>query len=276
MKKFAFNGIITHKGQIFHADEQAAIATVMVAYGLKRPLLMENPVELPTEIPATESVWIVRYDQMPLDVDTNDWLVIDIGGGPLDHHHDPQLPASNILVLDWLVNEGAIGPAIADKLKKYFFNRISDADTGKTSPKGDESWSLYGVTRMLNNLPSGGFLESLFFFENIVTAAIETAKLEIAGERRWSELEIVVSNGETVGRINPGAFIPNWQEMAVAEGVRYLLSPNPREKDSWNVTSADSSRWPLEPNHGETWLHGNRFMASYPDLATAIKAIMSQ
>jgi uncharacterized UPF0160 family protein len=98
-----YNKIITHSG-VHHADEVSAIVTVFKSLGYKLPI--ERKISVTQE-----------------ELDDPSVLILDIGRnynptlGNFDHHQGANLPATNILVLDYFFND----EFIKDKLKQSFY-----------------------------------------------------------------------------------------------------------------------------------------------------------
>lgn len=244
-----YSKIITHAGT-HHADEILAIATIHHFVG-----------ELPVE-----------RNFRPSDEDFADSsiFVLDVGRKldsqnlNFDHHQDGDIPATNVLILDFLCKDSKM----KELLKKYLFSYVDAVDRGKVVEGKEKVFStpsFNSIIRNLNNV-EGGFEIALQIAKNTLSAAIATAEKAIESENRWKGLE-------KVGKIaiqHDTEFIVGWREMAEADGVLALVSPNIRVEGAYQITSRDTEILKIPPHEKQTFLHANQFIAAYPDFDSAI------
>ena len=232
--------VFTHGG-VFHADEVLAIATIQHITG--------------------NSCEVVRGFQVP---ENWDGLVLDIGReynpekGLFDHHQNPELDATNILILEHFVQD----EKKVELLKKHLYQIVSDVDRGICTG-GGEAGSFYSIIRSFNNLENG-FDVALNVALKVVEAAFKTAEMAIEAEETW---EKSAKNGKVAINLS-GKFMPNWKEMAKKDGICFLVEPNPR--GGYQVTSVDSSTNPIPAHETQTFIHNSGFMAVYATLHEAI------
>lgn len=243
--------IITHAGT-FHADELCAIATI-------RRMYPGIPVER-------------TYTPSESDFSDPEIFVLDIGRryepsyGNYDHHHDAGSPATNVLVLIDLFSEGdKVGRSVS-LLLQHFYGYISDVDTGKIVENADTAPTISGIIRACNNLPETvSFDTALAIMQAAVDAQFATAARRIESETIWAGVE---KRGAVAIHDNP-THIVGWYELAAADGIRYLITPNLR--GGYQITSRDSSQWPIPVHPAQTFRHNSGFLAAYTDIETAIQ-----
>ncbi len=230
--------VFTHAG-LFHADEVLAIALIH------------------------EVVWeyeVVRtFKPEPED---RDW-VLDIGGiyDPaarlFDHHQDAASPATNVLVLKRLVQEGHLDPEVGQILSARLFDRVSDIDRGLARP---EPWEFNSIITAYNGAEDG-FEQALAFARQTVRNLIRNAKQAIEDRDRYLACPIV-GPARVCEDTRP---ILGWKEIALElleeERVVFLVTPNAR--GGWQAISADSERWNIPPDPRQTFRHTSGFMAVY-------------
>ena len=249
--------ILTHAGT-FHADEISAIALLLSVY------------------PGSE---ITRtYDGETVKAAQADYVttfVVDIGRqyqpGMLnfDHHQDANLPAANILVLDYLTKNGAIQPRQSELLEKYFFGYISQVDCGQVVEKSGSTPSISGVIRACNNLPEEtAFDTALGIMRAALDAQMATISRRIESEAIWNGLEISGKHGAFYAIHDNAQHIVGWHELAEESNVQYLITPNAR--GGYQITSRDSELWPIPPHPSQTFRHNSGFLAAYPTVQDCV------
>ena len=245
--------IVTHAGT-FHADECVGVALLL-------HLFPGTPVE---------------RTYTPSEADFSDPLVVvlDIGRRyePLqsnfDHHQDGALPAANMLILRHFYSLD--NPRLAELLENHFFGYISDVDTGKIVEGADTAPTINGIIRACNNLhPEIGFQTAIEIMSMALKAQIATALRRIDSESIWRQVEI---NGQ-VAIHDSTEFIVGWHELAVESNVNFLVTPNLR--GGYQITSRESSLFPIPPDIRQTFLHNSRFIAAYPSKEDAVSHAMS-
>lgn len=242
--------IVTHSG-VFHADELMAIA--LVAKVGKGGLI--NVVDKIVEAPAN---WltVLRTFNVPSDLPPGS-LVIDIGKefaperGRFDHHQDPSLPASNVLVLRHFLPESRF----RDILEENLFTPVSDTDRGITKATPT---SLNGIMANFNSLGKKGFEMALPIMQHILNAAWETSLKAAEGEEAFMALPSL--NGFAFQEA--GDFIPGWKDLAKAKGLKGLVTPNAR--GGWQIVVTDSEVLTLpEEAEGMNFRHASGFMGVF-------------
>ncbi|MCB0541893.1 MAG: MYG1 family protein [Saprospiraceae bacterium] len=243
--------IVTHAGT-FHADELCAIATLRLLYpGI--------PVER-------------TYTPTPEDFSDPQVFVLDIGRrldpelSNFDHHQDPQLPATNLLVLDLVY---AASPNVDQRVialvEKHFYKYISDVDCGHIVEADDAPPTINGIIRACNNLdPALAFDTALEIMERAVAAQFATARQRVESEDTW---KAVRKDGRVAIHDSP-RHIVGWREMAERESIDFLVTPNPR--GGYQITSRDSAAHPIPADPRQTFLHNSGFIAAYASMAEAV------
>lgn len=226
-----YKKIITHDGR-FHADEVCSIAKLRHC-GILLPIERKRTITL--EELADPAI-----------------LVIDVGKdynpalGNFDHHQDSSLPASNILIADWLTDQGLITPKVREVLQG-FLQSISDTDRG-IIPHGGPAGSINHIIRSLNHKGESNpqhehdrFCLAVDMMEQMVFYQFEVAEEVEHGFKRWQKLERIL-NGLVVVENTPrlGSII-GWTHFAKEEGVRFQIVPNDKNEGEWLLISADTT-----------------------------------
>lgn len=248
--------ILTHAGT-FHADEISAIALLLLVY------------------PGAEVTRTYDADTVKAAQADPNTFVVDIGReykpGMLnfDHHQDDQLPASNMLVLDYLVKNGVIQPRQGELLEKYFFDYISQVDCGQVVEKVGAIPSISGIIRACNNLPEEtAFATALSIMRSALDAQMATVNRRIESETIWNGLEISGKHGAFYAIHDNARHIVGWHELAEENNVQYLVTPNAR--GGYQITSRDSALFPIPPHHSQTFRHNSGFLAAYPTIQDCV------
>lgn len=243
--------IVTHAGT-FHADELCALA-------LLHTMFPDAPVE---------------RTYTPSEDDFNDVgvIVLDIGRryepelNNFDHHHDAELPATNMLVLRHFLPDDSRLP---DMLESLLFRYISDVDTGKIVETFEAAPTINQIVRNCNNLPEDiAFDTARSLMKTAFEAAWFTASRRIEAEDIWKDVTIT---GQVAVHDSP-KWIVGWEEIADPT-VRFLVKQNLR--GGYQITSRDSRLHPIPPDPRQTFLHNSRFTASYRTLEDAVDHAMS-
>lgn len=240
--------VITHGG-VFHADEMSALALLSHYYG---------------ELDIVRDHTAVRQ--------LGDY-VIDVGGKydkkllMFDHHQDKQLPASNILVLNYLEEQGIVPSYTVDYLKERLFNFISDVDKGLVQKELGVP-TINSIIRTFNGHTFGWDI-AYEMIQNIVSYTIRNAEKFELDKIRWSKLE-------RIGRVavqDDDKFISGWQQLAEQDGINFLVTPSNR--GGWNLISRDSELYPIPAHIEQTFLHNSGFMAVYTTKLQALDHAIS-
>lgn len=242
------NHIVTHPG-VFHADDVIAVALIAVC--------IKHEAKLHRRFPTPEDL----DDCKTVVIDTG--KAYDVGRRNFDHHQDASLPAASSLVAEWLHEDGYLSAPVLAKLKAYLLDYVSGVDTG-IIPGGGDSHSISGIIRAMNNIPDHsdvGFSYALEATKTILRGYISQAIVAAEAELRWLVAPRPMPH---VVRLTSG-FIPDWQKLAEAEDVWFLLSPNSQEPGKWQIISRDSSKWPIPAHELQTFRHNSGFMAVYGD-----------
>ena len=237
--------IVTHGGT-HHADELLAIAVLFSQVGVV-------PIER-------------TYTPSEDDFADTGVLVLDIGrrfepkSGNFDHHQDATLPATNLMILRHFFPAGPV----RDKLEKFLFSYVDQVDRGEIVEGRDiQAPTFNSIIRACNSLQDG-FEVALAIAEATFRAMKNQAEKAVADEMRWASL--IKADGVAVDESDDP--IAGWHELAEAEGIRFLVTPNKR--GGWQIISRDSSRFPIPPNLVQTFRHNSGFLAAYPDKETAL------
>ena len=234
--------IITHDGQA-HADEIFSCALIRHVFG-------DIPVKRTRD---------VSKDQLD---DPNIWVLDQCGEYDttkhnFDHHHNKDLEATNVLVLDYLRHKGLVSKDLEFMLRKQFL-AISEHDRkGPTSFNGFQVGEMF---RAFNNLENG-------FDTAVYVASQWLLGTEILLSNK-KEAETIFKDGTSIGGIVRvcSRFPVFWYGMGT-ECI--LVAP---DNDLWKVHSADTANYPIIPTGKEVFLHANKFIATYRTKEDAVVA----
>jgi len=243
--------IIVHGG-IHHADELSSIAFFESFYGEKE---------------------VIRTFNIKPFVEANrkgeiNYLILDISGiyEPenliIDHHQDGELEATNVLLLNLLMEDGREKELILEHL----FQEISDIDRGLIKDLQVKGSSFNGIIRSLNSVENG-FEKALTVARITVNALLAVVKETIEGEEYFKTLQ---KEDGIVFEYN-SKHIPNWKELARKERIYCMICPNAR--GGWQITSFDSNVFRIDNigvENGQTFCHANGFIAVYKTKEQAI------
>ena len=196
-------------------------------------------------------------------------IVIDMGRsydpdlGNFDHHQDPNLPASNLLILRHFVPEGRF----RDLLEQYLFQYISDCDLGGEKSNAP---TLTSIIRGLNNLKQTNSYDLAFrAAQTALLSAIATAESRIESEGRWAEVEKIGK----VAITDSTQHIVGWHELAETDGVLLLVTPN--QRGGYQITSRSTDIFVVPEDSRQTFRHNSGFLAAYATKEDAIDHAMS-
>lgn len=235
--------IVTHGGS-FHADEVLAIA------------LLKEVGFATLEVKRTFKV-------TPEELEDPQTLVVDVGGvfdlasGNLDHHHNGDLPASNVMALAWAARNGYLSYPVARELKA-FFSRVSDIDRKGPVVAGEQATEFSGMIRRMTD-----FGKAVKFARYIVRDLIASAKRSIK-DRKRAMREISVNGAVGVQCTNSPILC--WKDQL---DIVFLITPG-REAGTWNVISRDSQAYPiLKGTETAGFVHAAKFMAVFASIDDA-------
>lgn len=249
--------IVTHAGN-FHADEVLAVA-ILREHGFNQP--------------------VERKFKIDEDIENPNAIVIDIGRvlDPdflnFDHHQDQTIPASNVLITNWLVSIGKIDSRVCEKLQP-FLQQVSDVDRGLI-PNGGPSAGLNAIVRGFNP-PIGSptdydaaFEVAVKLCQQIIAVQIKNAQKAIDDEVRWA---VLYKDGRIAVQEDTNVIL-GWKELAKDSGIMVLVCPSNRE--GWQIISRDSNEFIIPEHESQTFRHTSGFMAVYPDRESALAHAIS-
>ena len=233
--------IITHDGQ-FHCDEVLAIALIHEMLG---NVPVERTRTISTEDRENPRVWIV-----------------DVGGeydpsrGLFDHHHNPQLPASCVLVLNHLYENDVIHPHLLVELQGNF-NVVSEIDiNGPTQYNG---WQVNSLIKGFNSL-EGGFGLAWTTLQNYIAYAKDTVEKMHMSQQIWDNAEEISLHIKYVEE-----FPIHWKRY---EEHPFLIF---KDGDKYKVLSRDSNEFPITGTGREEFIHNAKFIAVFSNKEDAVE-----
>lgn len=236
--------VITHSS-FFHADEVLAIALLSIFYPIR---------SITRKLDISESEF----------ADPNTW-VLDIGRRHdpglhnFDHHQDLGLPATNMLVLEYLTVSGMLSAKAADYLRNTLFQYVSDVDTGRI-PQGGNPAAFNGIIRNTDN-----FDYALALAKSILGGYYKNA-LEAEHE------EAIFRQLPRFGRIvlnESGTYVREWKRLCKLEGLYFLVTPSDRGP-GYNLITRNNTEASIPEHPEQTFRHATGFMAVYPTSQAAI------
>jgi len=237
--------IVTHAGR-YHADECMAIALLSFFYDIES---------------------IERREPSLDDFYDRSVFVIDIGSqynpdySNFDHHQNEKLPASNILVMEYLYQIGKLSTTQKDVLSDLFYE-VSNVDRGIVAKSKTSFNSIF-------NLLTDSFDEGVEYATKVVGKLLNVAS-------RMEETVEVITNSEKINRFfinDSGKFLANWNDVATGIGIIGMVVKSNRNENQWNVISADSEEFIIPEDSNQVFRHNNGFMAVYPNKELALKHV---
>lgn len=233
--------IITHDGQ-FHCDEVLAIALIHEMIG---------------NVPVERTRTISQEDKDDPEV----WI-IDVGGefdpfrGLFDHHHDPELSASCVLILNYLMYVDVVDIHLHAELENNF-RVVSDIDTN--GPSIYTGWQVNSLIKSFNSF-NGGFEMALDVCRLYIQYAKDTVEKMHSSQKIWDNAE------------NISAYIKYVEEFPI-HWKRYEEHPFLiyKDGDKYKVLSRDSNWFPIIGTGKEEFLHNAKFIAVFSNKEDAVE-----
>ena len=249
-----FTKVITHAGT-FHADELLALATFdyfaipgFSALNLSDINQFQRVMQVSEEDLANPKIVVIDMGRS-FDPSLNNF----------DHHQDPNLPASNMLILRQFVPEGRF----RDLLEQYLFQYTSNCDCG--GEKLENVPTLTSIIRGLNNLKQSNAYEIAFrTAQAALLSAISTANERIQGEERWAKVEKIGK----VAITDSTEYIVGWHELAELDDIVLFITPNVR--GGYQITSRSTDVFVIPADSRQTFLHNSGFIAAYATKEDAV------
>lgn len=263
MKKFTYDTIMVHAGT-FHADDVMCVAICKV---IKPTIRVERVFKVPEDVSETT-------------------LVADIGFGAFDHHQadvklreDGHKRAACGLLLE------AFGDIIFDEEEKSDFEKniiydIEDADNGIFRNPLSSMISKFNPTWIEDATYSSGFDDAV----NLCIGIIKRYRLySLANKMAKEEVNVVVETVNTKGLAVLKRYLP--LHLFSDTAVKLVVCPSNRggyniltikvSKDSFEDKISLPESWLENPPEGCTFVHRNRFIASFKTEHDAIVAANS-
>lgn len=193
--------IITHSG-VFHADEIACVALVELAKGAEVKVLRTRDQEIET---------------------TAADLVVDVFGGEFDHHTEEKFDSNghklSSIGLLWngyknqFMKSFGIDEVSTNPLESVIY-KLDNMDNGEKSENVLAFNMVIGAFNSSNiGQNDGNFRQSVDFMKKYLQQVIASCKLETQRNTTWKNK---VVTGKVV---KLGAFIPDWENRSVQEGL---------------------------------------------------------
>lgn len=235
--------ILTHGGK-FHADEVSAIGLILETLDFGRLNLGSNALtsEAISNKDSSKKLLVIRYNDNLEDIISkfkpSEYIIFVLDTGrkynPLyfefDHHQDENLPASNILILDFLVSKDYIQKPLADQLKVRLFNSISDFDRGIKIINGRED----NFNTMINDFDNTEFTDAVNFARNVIHRKLRTCQLIVDRDKIISDFVEIYDSGIAVNKTEN--LVLGWQEERLFD---LYICPN-REPGRWSLLTYSS------------------------------------
>lgn len=249
---FPFKKVVTHAGT-FHADEILACATIRYFTGSAQKLDVIRTFEV--------SEYLADPEVCVLDIGRQ----YDPPTGNFDHHQDAELPASNILILRYLLPKGRL----RDIMEEYLYSYVSGCDKGGEKLTGVPT--LTSIIRGLNNIKDNdwGFQCAYDVCYNAVMSAHLTAEARVESEDRWAEVEKIGK----VAITDSTQHIVGWHELAETDGILMLVTPN--QRGGYQIASRSTDVFVIPEDSRQTFRHNSGFLAAYATKEDAVNHAMS-
>jgi hypothetical protein len=198
--------------------------------------------------------------------------VLDVGKkyepakGNFDHHQDPQLPATNMLVLKHMLETDKISKELYDELINYF-ETIGFIDIN--GYQAFDGFQVNALIRNFNYLPQPeGFNLALASAKGLIAACKDTVN-------KASYSELVFNNGKVLSdkAIKCSEFPIHWKRYGT---FKFLICPHNTLEGKWCLHSIDGSRYPIKAIGEEEFIHTGKIIAVYPSEYLATKAGQEQ
>lgn len=245
--------IVTHGGT-FHADEVSALALIERVFNVS----VHNDIPLERVFKVTEE-----------DIANPNVWVLDIGGqynpglNNFDHHHDAELPACNVLVLETLMARNLIGAFRSKCVSDNLFEYISNVDCGHIIETGSKVPSVNSLIRACNSIGQSGFNVALDLMGDILIGQFALAEEAEKALTLWA----MVEKHEGYAIHDSLEQIVGWHELAGKEDIRFLITPNAR--GGYQIMSRDSRQWPIPEDERQIFRHNSGFLAVYDSILEA-------
>ena len=250
--------IYTHSG-VFHADEVFAIA------------LIEVFTKLEIEVYRTRDEQLINNAKKE-----NDCMLIDLGSEYdisrklFDHHQSDSLPASNVLILNYLFNKGLIDNNVYPELLGIM-QGISDWDINANEVHQRWDYSFVNVSMLISayNINPKNNAQQDIAFGRAINVAVEYLRNQL----RFIETKVKSKKDYESGNklsdkvIMFDSYNSFWKQ---AGEFPFAVMPNDQ---GYMIMSLNSSKWPLpEIKHKDLiFLHNARFIAIFKTKEAALE-----
>ncbi|MFT7327946.1 MAG: hypothetical protein ACI870_000118 [Crocinitomicaceae bacterium] len=248
--------VITHNGK-FHTDELSSDALGRVL----KVIQFDAPIERRKRGNITDEEF---YDPTILILDIGERYQPELGN--FDHHQDPDLEATNMLVLRYWCEDKQI---FVEHMSRKLFKYISDLDRGLRDRR-TETAGFTAVIRNYNGYGEAGFEKARELIMLMLKGYIHTAHNTIKTQKKWPNFERV-SSGK-IAIMKPGdRFVIDWQDLAEEDGVYLLLLPNKDDKTMYNIMVRDTRILTISKHLDQKYLHYKGFLGTYKSYEAAVK-----
>lgn len=264
--------ILTHGGK-FHADEVSAIGLMLETFDFDELKLAPSGsvFESFSKKYPSQRLIVIRYEGDLEEIfsrfeKSHLIYILDMGRkyNPLylqfDHHQDEKLPATNILMLDFLVSKEHIQKSLADQLKVRLFNSISDFDKGVKIINGRED----NFNTMINDFGNTEFADAVNFARNVIHRKLRTCQLIVDRDKIINDFVEIYDSGIAVNKTEN--LVLGWQEERLFD---LYICPN-REPGRWSLLTYSSEYFAIPKDDFQTFRHNSGFMAVYKSVDEAL------
>lgn len=229
--------LYTHDG-IFHCDEVMAISTLEKFLGIHFQVIRTRDKKLLQEALLDKNIWV-------LDVGYS----LDYMMNNVDHHQNKDLPATNLLILNYLRDTNVIKEDLYKELYPLY-KGVSNFDTNQE--EAHDKYSKYDVKHEIRTLSSiiGGFnsvdiqqdeqfRKAIYFMSEVLDNEVGDAYDRIQAREDF-KYKVELNEGKVIVFEKHNVM---WKQLA---GPNVLLCVSKDFKGQWNVTSINDKIIKLE------------------------------
>lgn len=241
--------IVTHDG-IFHADEICAIALIKITLGKVWDIEITRTRNITPEMLDSKEIWLIDVGRS-----------YDLELRNFDHHQDPSMESSNILMLQYLWYKEFVSQSLFTLILPLF-RIVSDIDRNGYGNYNGIQFNT--IIRQFNQLPDG-FNTAIDFVVDILSSyVIDAEKMDLS--------RVIIRKGKPFGKgLVCYQYPEHWKAL-----VEYTFLVAPTLDGKWGLHSRDSINHPIKVRGTEVFIHNNKFLAVYETFDDALISLKYQ
>ena len=150
------------------------------------------------------------------------------------------------------------------------FNEVAQAISADLGKRILPTGSIAHAVLLLNNADVEEMLTFMYYYVSGLWATVQRKSL---AQQYWNKVTKVPRHKLVISEVNS---VPGWKVHAKKEGYLFMIGPNEKDSNNWNLISIRFKKHKLKKTGEEHWVHPDGFLNVYTSRDKAERAAVAQ